>query len=76
MSEATKFNELVLAKLGKTVKRKDVKYKTSTLLSCSRCNKISKSISQLHEHMQFSHKETMNISIETTRRHSTKNNSL
>jgi hypothetical protein len=42
MSAATKFNEEVLASLGKSVKRGNVKFKTSSAsqLSCNRCNQI------------------------------------
>ena len=51
-SEADKFNQKVLANLGTTVKRDNVKFKTSQSMSCYRCNKISRSVSQLHEHMK------------------------
>ena len=68
MSEATKFNEEVLAKLGKTVKRSSVKYKTTSPFSCS--------ISQLHEHMRATHEESVNSTTALEIRHSTRNNSL
>jgi hypothetical protein len=76
MSEATKFNEEVLASLGKSVKRGNVKYKTATPLSCKQCNQVSSSISQLHDHMMASHAIMSISSSYSDKRHSTKNNSL
>ena len=75
-SEATKFNEEVLAKLGKTVKRRNVSFKTSYPLSCKKCNQVAKSISQLHNHMKATHEDTCSTSNDLEIRHSTKNNSL
>ena len=78
VSEADKFNEAVIANLGRTVKRENVKYKTtqSQSLSCNRCNQTSNSISQLHSHMKASHEKTMDISRYNERHQSTKNNSM
>ena len=55
LSEANNFNKQVMENLGKTVKRGDVKFKTSSSVSCKNCSKIEKSISQLHEHMLSKH---------------------
>jgi hypothetical protein len=76
LSEATKFNEEVLAKLGKTVKRSNVRYKTTSSHSCNQCNQVANSISQLHDHMKATHENVNNFSKEIEYRHSTKNNSL
>ena len=73
--DANKFNETVLKNLGRPVKRKNIKYKTSQPLSCNSCNQISNSVSQLHAHMKFTHELSLNMSIESGRYHSTKNNS-
>ena len=77
-SDANKFNQNVLAKLGKTVKRGNVKFRPSTSVACNQCDQISKSVSQLHTHMRFNHEMTMslNISTQSDVRHSTKNNSI
>ena len=78
VSDADKFNESVLENLGRTVKREKVKFKTSTSVSCKRCNQISNSISQLHAHMREYHDSIMspNISTDLGRYHSTKNNTM
>ena len=78
VSEADKFNETVLANIGRTVKREKVNFKTSQSqsLSCNRCNQISNSITQLHSHMRASHEQSMDSSSYNGRHQSTKNNSM
>ena len=78
VSEANSFNENVLFNLGKTVKRENIKFKTSTKQTCKKCNQIAKSVSQLHEHMRRTHERSIGTGgvIESAQFQSTRNNSL
>ena len=78
VSEANSFNKNVLSNLGKTVKRENVKFKTSTKQTCKKCNQISQSVTQLHEHMRSIHELSIGTGsiIESAKFQSTRNNSL
>ena len=60
-AEANIYNKNVLSAFGKTVKRVNVKYKTSTPLACKECIQVSKSITQLHTHMKFQHEMSLSL---------------
>jgi hypothetical protein len=75
VSEANIFNKNVLTNLTKTVKRGNVKFKTSSTLSCNRCSQVADSVSQLHEHMQNIHEFSSSIQTESAKFQSTRNNS-
>ena len=73
--QADKLNKKVITSLGPTVKRDSVRFKTSSL-ACNKCNKISKSIKELHIHMKAKHRNTKNLSLDEQKQTTIMNMSL
>jgi len=73
-NEANAINENIITNLSPHVRRKDVRMKTSTLLTCKSCHQVSKSVKQLHMHMRTKHDRT--LTYDTNAKQSTRHNSL
>ena len=75
-TEAEQINQNIISNLSPKVKHADVKFKKSAMLTCKKCNEVTKNIRQLHNHMKAKHNQTLNSSMRSDVIQSTDNLSV